>query len=233
MSLEQLQAELRALADPDKVDVYKRFFKTGPGEYGEGDLFLGVNVPAQRRLAGKYRDLNWLDTIRLLKSPYHEERLTALLIMIHQFERGDVLTRGRVYRFYLNNTRYINNWDLVDTSAHKICGPYLMDKDRTFLDNLARSRDLWKRRISIITTYYFIKHDQFDDTLRIAKILLHDKHDLIHKATGWMLREVGNRNQSVEEEFLDTHAAEMPRTMLRYAVEKFPPGLRKKYMTMK
>ncbi|MCA9394310.1 MAG: DNA alkylation repair protein [Candidatus Omnitrophica bacterium] len=233
MSLEQLQAELRAQANPDKVDVYKRFFKTGPGEYGEGDLFLGVNVPAQRRLAGKYRDLNWLDTIRLLKSPYHEERLTALLIMIHQFERGDVLTRGRVYRFYLNNTRYINNWDLVDTSAHKICGPYLMDKDRTFLDNLARSRDLWKRRISIITTYYFIKHDQFDDTLRIAKILLHDKHDLIHKATGWMLREVGNRNQSVEEEFLDTHAAEMPRTMLRYAVEKFPPGLRKKYMTMK
>ena len=233
MSLEQLQAELRAQANPDKVDVYKRFFKTGPGEYGEGDLFLGVNVPAQRRLAGKYRDLNWLDTIRLLKSPYHEERLTALLIMIHQFERGDVLTRGRVYRFYLNNTRYINNWDLVDTSAHKICGPYLMDKDRTFLDNLARSRDLWKRRISIITTYYFIKHDQFDDTLRIAKILLHDKHDLIHKATGWMLREVGNRNRSVEEEFLDTHAAEMPRTMLRYAVEKFPPGLRKKYMTMK
>ena len=233
MSLEQLQAELRAQANPDKVDVYKRFFKTGPGEYGEGDLFLGVNVPAQRRLAGKYRDLNWLDTIRLLKSPYHEERLTALLIMIHQFERGDVLTRGRVYRFYLNNTRYINNWDLVDTSAHKICGPYLMNNDRTFLDNLARSRDLWKRRISIITTYYFIKHDQFDDTLRIAKILLHDKHDLIHKATGWMLREVGNRNQSVEEEFLDTHAAEMPRTMLRYAVEKFPPGLRKKYMTMK
>ncbi|MCB9721083.1 MAG: DNA alkylation repair protein [Candidatus Omnitrophica bacterium] len=233
MSLEQLQAELRALADPDKVDVYKRFFKTGPGEYGEGDLFLGVKVPAQRRLAGKYRDLNWLDTIRLLKSPYHEERLTALLIMIHQFERGDVLTRGRIYRFYVNGTRYINNWDLVDTSAHKICGPYLMNNDRTFLDNLARSRDLWKRRISIITTYYFIKHDQFDDTLRIAKILLHDKHDLIHKATGWMLREVGNRNRSVEEEFLDTHAAEMPRTMLRYAVEKFPPGLRKKYMTMK
>lgn len=230
MSLEQLQTELRALARPEKVGVYQRFFKTGPGEYGEGDRFLGVTVPDQRKLAKKYRDLHWLDTIRLLKSDFHEERLTALLIMIHQFERGDVLTRGRIFRFYVNGTRYINNWDLVDISAYKICGPYLMDKDRSFLDKLAQSRDLWKRRISIITTFHFIKNNEFEDTLRIARILLHDKHDLIHKAVGWMLREVGNRDRSAERQFLDAHATVMPRTMLRYAIEKFPEGLRKDYL---
>lgn len=233
MLLDALKKELRAVRQPDKAAVYQRFFKTGPGEYGEGDRFLGVTVPDQRRLAKKYRDLNWLDTIRLLKSVYHEERLTALFIMTHQFERGDVLTRGRVYRFYLNNTKYINNWDLVDATAYKICGPYLIDKDRAFLDNLARSRDLWKRRISIITTYHFIRHHQFDDTLRLARILLNDEHDLIHKAVGWMLREVGKRDRGLEEEFLDEHAAAMPRTMLRYAIEKFPPQRRKHYLGLK
>ncbi|MBZ0167381.1 MAG: DNA alkylation repair protein [Candidatus Omnitrophica bacterium] len=233
MALTQLRKDLHSLRQTKKIPDYQRFFKTGPGEYAEGDLFLGVSVPDQRRLAKKYRHLPWTETVTLLKSHYHEERLLALFILIHKFEDGDVLDRGRIYRLYLHHTRYINNWDLVDSSAHKIVGTYLQDQDRKILEKLAHSDNLWERRISIIATFHFIKQGDFGDSLKLAEILLQDPHDLIHKAVGWMLREIGNRDIKTERAFLDRHAARMPRTMLRYAIEKFPQPLRQKYLAIK
>lgn len=233
MSLTQLRKELRSLSQTKKIPDYQRFFKTGPGEYAEGDQFLGARVPDQRRLARKYRHLTWTETVTLLKSIYHEERLLALFILIHKFDAGDVLVRGRVYRLYIHHTRYINNWDLVDASAHKIVGPYLQNQDRKILEKLARSENLWERRISIIATFPYIKQGDFGDSLKLAEILLQDPHDLIHKAVGWMLREIGNRDMKTERAFLERHAAAMPRTMLRYAIEKFPQPLRQKYLAIK
>ena len=209
-----------------------RFFKTGPGEYGEGDKFLGLSLPAIRAAARTYKDLPLATTIALLRSPWHEERLLALIILVKQYERGTDAQRGAIHRAYLANTRYINNWDLVDSSAQYIVGPHLKGAKRLLLARLARSRSMWERRIAVLATFAYIKDDDFADALRIAELLLGDEHDLIHKATGWMLREVGKRDERVLESFLRRHVKRMPRTTLRYAIERFSPRKRAAYMEM-
>jgi 3-methyladenine DNA glycosylase AlkD len=229
--IESIKAELTQLGDPETAGFLQRFFKTGVGEYGEGDLFRGIRVPILRKLAIKYQLLDLKEIKELLHSAYHEDRLLALLILVRLFQRGDESIRSKIYKLYLDNVQYINNWDLVDTSAVPIVGHYLWDKDRRPLYQLAESNDIWKRRISIMSTFFFIKNGDFVDTLNLAKILLKDKEDLIHKAVGWMLREVGNRDIKVEEAFLKNHYQQMPRTMLRYAIEKFPQELRKQYLS--
>ncbi len=208
----------------------QRFFKTGKGEYGCGDKFLGIRVPVLRSLVKSCRSLSISDILRLLKSPWHEKRLLALLILVDHFEQGSKSKQQEIFDLYLLHTQYINNWDLVDTSCHKILGPWLFGCDRSVLYELANDKDLWKRRISIISCMYFIKRDDFNDALKISEILLSDEHDLIHKAVGWMLREVGNRNIKIEKVFLKLHYKTMPRTMLRYAIEKFPKEERKMYL---
>lgn len=228
--MRQLQKDLRKFASKERAKSNKWFFKTGPGEYGEGDKFLGISVPDSRKVAKKYKDLSLKGTTKLLKSPWHEERLVALLILVERFAKTDEPERKEIYNYYLSSTKYINNWDLVDLSAHKIVGPYLEGKSKEVLYKLAKSKILWEKRISIISTFYYIANRKFDDALKIAKILLNDDHDLIHKAVGWMLREVGNRERAVEEKFLKKHYKKMPRTMLRYAIEKFPENLRLKYL---
>jgi 3-methyladenine DNA glycosylase AlkD len=228
--LAQLQQELEQLADPKQQAILQRFFKTGKGEYGEGDIFLGIKVPVQRQLAKKYHDLPLIEIPKLLHSPIHEHRLTALLLLINLYIKATAKTKNSIFEFYLNNVNHINNWDLVDLSAPPIVGDYLLDKSRAILYQLAHSDHLWQKRIAILATFTFIKHHQFDDTLKLATILLHDQHDLIHKAVGWMLREVGKRNQAIEEAFLNQHFQEMPRTMLRYAIEKFAEEKRKSYL---
>lgn len=222
--------ELRALANPEKAEFLKRYFKTGPGEYAEGDLFLGLMVPQTRAVTKKYRDLSLDDLQKLLKSSYHEERLAALFILVDQFAHADETMRTKIFEFYLKHTKYINNWDLVDTSAAEIVGAYLVDQPKDILHKLARSKSIWERRIAIIATYWYIKRNQFDETLKVAELLLSDKHDLIHKAVGWMLREVGKRTLETEEVFLRSHHQQMPRTMLRYAIEKFSREKRKFYL---
>lgn len=224
--------ELKKLADPDIAEHSQRFFKTGPGEYGEGDQFLGIRVPVTRKVAAKFKELPLQEIRRLLSSEYHEARLCALVILVNRFKKGDKQERESIYQLYLKNTRFINNWDLVDTSAHHILGSYLQEKDREPLHKLAKSEDLWERRIAIISTLYFIKNDDFETTLKIAEQLLDDEHDLIHKAVGWMLREIGERDMRIEEQFLQKYIHNMPRTMLRYAIEKFPEAKRKKYLAM-
>lgn len=228
-----IRRELCARANKEKVQLYASFFKTGKGEYGEGDVFLGVTVPKQRIVAKKYSELPFTQISQLLESPYHEERLTALIILVGQYKRGDPFVQKQIYNFYLAHTKSINNWDLVDLSAHHIVGDYLVLRDRKILYTLARSKNIWPRRIAIIATAAFIRQGSFADTLAIAEILLSDKHDLIHKAVGWMLREVGKRNQSVLEKFLVEHIPIMPRTTLRYAIERFPEQKRKQYLKMK
>lgn len=230
MALSKPQTELRKLADPAIAKHALRFFKTGKGEYGEGDKFIGVRVPTIRAIAKQHRDLPLKSKLTILKSPYHEERLLALIMLVDQFQRGDAKTQNDIYKHYLANTQYINGWDLVDSSAHQIVGGYLLERKRSKLDTLSKSKMLWERRIAIIATYRFIKQDQYDDTLRIAHKLLDDKEDLIHKAVGWMLREVGNRDRSIEVAFLDKHYQSMPRTMLRYAIEKFDEKQRQHYL---
>lgn len=227
----KLKRDVRRLVSPKKAKIYQRFFKTGKGEYGEGDVFLGLTVPQSRNIAVKYKDLSFSDIKILLKSKIHEERLIALLILVHSFEKGTETDRNRIYNFYLKNTKFINNWDLVDLSAAKIVGQYLMDKSKNVLFKLARSKNIWERRISIIATYQFIKDGRSQEALKISEMLLKDDHDLIHKAVGWMLREVGkNCSQEILEEFLKKHFKEMPRTALRYAIEKFPKKLQKSYL---
>jgi 3-methyladenine DNA glycosylase AlkD len=222
--------ELRSLGDPDDAVFLQRFFKTGPGEYGAGDVFLGIRVPTTRTVATKYRDMSLDEVVKLLRSREHEARLVALVILTLKYPRADDDTRQNIFDLYLANTKYINNWDLVDVSAPKIVGAHLFGGNTRLLDRLAASKDIWERRIAILATQYFIKQDDFGPTLRIAAKLLNDRHDLIHKAAGWMLREVGNRDRGVEEEFLREHHKTMPRTMLRYAIEKFPPTLRAFYL---
>ena len=229
-NLTQLKKELKKLADPKQAEVLQRFFKTGKGEYGEGDIFLGIKVPVQREVANKFGELFLEDIEKLLKSKIHEHRLTALFILIKQYERADKKKRARIFNFYLKNTKNINNWDLVDISAPKVVGDYLLNKPRSVLYKLAKSNNLWERRIAIISTFTFIRNNEFRDTLKIAEILLNDKHDLIHKAVGWMLREVGKRDQKIEEEFLKKHYLKMPRVMLRYAIERFEERKRKFYL---
>ncbi|MFC1598057.1 DNA alkylation repair protein [Patescibacteria group bacterium] len=226
----ELKKEMKALGDSERAKNALWFFKTGKGEYGEGDKFLGITVPLQRKVAKKYRDLPLVEVEKLLQSPIHEHRLTALFILVDQFNKADEAGKARIYKLYLKNTKYINNWDLVDSSAHFIVGGYLLDRPRDVLYKMARSRDLWKKRIAVLATFMFIREDDFKDALRISEILLQDEHDLIHKAVGWMLREVGNRDQATEEKFLKKHHKKMPRTMLRYAIEKFDEKKRQAYL---
>ncbi|MBN2513644.1 MAG: DNA alkylation repair protein [Sedimentisphaerales bacterium] len=230
-TLSQLKRDFEVMANPEQAVILQRFFKTGPGQYGEGDIFLGIKVPPQRTLAKQYRDLSLDDVACLLQSKIHEHRLTALLILIQKYEKAEGTSRKKIFDMYLKNRKWINNWDLVDLSAPNIIGDYLLDKDRAVLYTLAQSKSLWDKRIAILATFEFIKHGQADDTFAIAEILLDDNHDLIHKAVGWMLREVGKRiNQAGVESFLQKHYRRMPRTMLRYAIERFSPTLKKKYM---
>jgi 3-methyladenine DNA glycosylase AlkD len=221
MDYQEINQHLLSLADQDIADHCLRFFKTAPGEYGFGDRFLGIRIPVIRQQVKRYQAASLTTASRLLKSDYHEIRLFALLLLVMQFSKADEKRQDKIYDIYLTNTRYINNWDLVDSSADKIVGPYLEDKDRAILQSLAQSESLWERRIAIIATFHFIRINQFDDTLNIAEQLLYDQEDLIHKAVGWMLREIGKREKSVEASFLKKHYKTMPRTMLRYAIEKF------------
>ncbi len=230
MTAQKIKKSLRQFASRQKAKVLQGFFKTGPGEYGAGDIFLGVVVPDIRRVAKEFHGASLGEITTLLASTVHEERLLALLMLVSAYARGDDTLKKRIYGLYLKNTKYINNWDLVDLSAPNIVGSYLLDKSRKPLYVFARSKDLWKRRIAILATFQFIKRNDFDDTLGIAKVLLRDDHDLLHKAVGWMLREVGKRSLPVEEKFLRQHYKNMPRTMLRYAIERFPEGERRKYM---
>jgi len=221
---------LRASADPEKAAVLLGFFKTGPGEYGEGDRFYGVVVPECRRIARAGRDLPEPELETLLSSAMHEERTVALLVMVERFERGDESARSRVYRLYRKNLDRVNNWDLVDGSAPTIIGGHFEGRDRAQLYRWARSKSLWERRIAMLATFRYIRNGDFEDALAIAGLLAGDDEDLIHKAAGWMLREIGNRNRAAEERFLRSHHRTMPRTMLRYAIEKFPEPLRKAYL---
>lgn len=206
------------------------FFKTGPGQYGQGDIFLGIKVPVQRAVARRYENLSLADAQELLNNKIHEYRLIALMILLFQYKKADSAGKKKIVRFYLRNTKNINNWDLVDLSCHYILGDYLSDKPRGILYKLADSKNLWEKRISIISTFAFIKNKEFGDTLKICEILLNDQHDLIHKATGWMLREAGKREEAVLTRFLDKHYKTMPRTMLRYAIEKLNNKKRKFYL---
>ncbi len=227
---EQVKTELDKLSDPEYAGRLQGFFKTGEGEYGEGDVFLGLRVPETRRVAKKYRKIPLTDVLELLRSGIHEHRLIALFILTEQFNRGDGEVRRQIVELYLRNTEYVNNWDLVDSSAHKILGAWLVDRPREVLYELAGSESLWERRISIISTFAFIDKGDLADALALARVLVDDGHDLIHKASGWVLREVGKKDQSVLEEFLVEHHKTMPRTMLRYAIEKLPGDLRRFYM---
>ncbi len=230
--LDNLLVEVLSFKNSKKAVNLSRFFKTGKGEYGEGDLFYGLTVPESRKIALKYNDLLLSDVKKLLTSRVHEERLIGLLILVSKYKKGDETMKKKIFDFYISNTKGINNWDLVDLTAPKIVGDYLLDKDKSILEKLARSENLWERRIAIIATFQFICLDRnYDATFKIANQLLSDKHDLIQKAVGWMLREVGKRiSEERERVFLDAHYKNMGRTALRYAIERFPDELRLKYM---
>jgi 3-methyladenine DNA glycosylase AlkD len=228
--LSTVQRELESLADPRHAAILQRFFKTGPGEYGEGDRFRGLRVPVLRKLAKKYADLPPAAAVSLLQSTFHEDRLLALLILIQRYYSGGAAFRGEIHRLYLKHRGLVNSWDLVDASAPHLLGHYLRDRPKDLLTRLAASRVLWERRMAIIATLDFIKQGEFDETLRVAGLLLGDLEDLIHKAVGWMLREVGKREATVAEAFLQAHYRRMPRTMLRYAIEKFPEARRQAYL---
>jgi len=221
---------MQQLGSEEKANVLQRFFKTGPGEYGEGDVFIGVRVPDLRKLVKEYQDITIKGVMQFLRSSIHEERMFALLILVGKYSKGNEAVKKRIYDLYLQNTKFINSWDLVDGSAQHIVGAFLMDKSKEPIYRLAKSKYLWERRIAILSTFYFIKHDNYSETLKISKILLTDEQDLIHKAVGWMLREIGKRHILTEEIFLKKYYKRMPRTMLRYAVEKFPESKRQKYL---
>jgi len=225
-----IRRRLRKLANPEDARILQRFFKTAAGEYGEGDLFIGIKVPPLRKVAIEFQDATLPTLKQLLRSKIHEERTLALMILVRQFARGDEQLRERIYAFYLAHVPFINNWDLVDGSAPYIVGPFLWKRDRRQLHAFAQSKSLWERRIAMVSTFYFIRQNDFRDALRIARLLRHDEHDLIHKAVGWMLREIGKRDQAAEENFLKLHYKVMPRTMLRYAIERFPEARRRDYL---
>ncbi|MDD2758023.1 MAG: DNA alkylation repair protein [Patescibacteria group bacterium] len=231
MPMMAIQKEMKQLANAKKAKLLAGFFKTGRGQYGEGDIFLGVMVPQTRSVAKKYyRSLSLNDVQKLINNPHHELRLLGLIILNLQYTKGSQEQRNAIHKFYLKNTKKINNWDLVDLSAPNIVGAWLLNRDRKILYKLARSKNLWERRIAMIATAAFIRAEKFDDTLKIADILLTDTHDLIHKAVGWMLREVGKKNVSVLIKYLKPRYKKMPRTMLRYAIEKFPENKRQRYL---
>ncbi len=224
--LNQLINELDSIKNSEQAEIYQRFFKTGKGEYGEGDIFLGIKVPTLRKVARKYKNLSLQKLKELIKSKIHEHRFIALIILMDKYK----INKQDAFDFYLNHTKQINNWDLVDISAPNIIGDFLYEKERNILYDLANSENLWEQRIAIISTLNFIRKNDFQDTLLISEILINHEHDLIHKAVGWMLREVGKRDLETEEKFLKFHYKKMPRTMLRYAIEKFPEEKRKKYL---
>ena len=221
---------LAKAADPGFAERSLQFFKTGPGEYAEGERFLGIRVPDLRKIAKEFRSLSIEEVRHFLQSEYNEERLFALLILVEQYKQGDAAARSGIYRFYMDQRVYVNNWNLVDSSAYQIVGAYLFDKEKDILHDLARAESLWDRRIAIVSTYYDIRQGVFETASAIAEELLEDPHDLIHKAAGWMLREIGKRDAQAEQRFLDRHAGRMPRTMLRYAIERFPVELRRHYL---
>lgn len=225
-----MHKELTALGDPRVAEHSARFFKSGPGEYGEGDKFIGLRVPVMRKLAKKYQGAPLKSILSLLKSKWHEERLFAIFLMVQEYQRGSEEQKTSIYDAYLAQRQYVNNWDLVDSSAHLIVGPQIDSAKRDVLYELVESEILWDRRIAMMATYHFIRQKDFKDALRIARLLRDDEHDLIHKVVGWMLREVGNRDHETEEKFLQKHYKKMPRTMLRYAIEKFPEDRRKAYL---
>ncbi|MCF7907697.1 MAG: DNA alkylation repair protein [Candidatus Omnitrophica bacterium] len=233
MTLPQIKKTLANYSNKKKAKILQSFFKTGSGEYAEGDIFIGVTVPQIRKLAKEYQNISLVVLKKLIKSPIHEERLLALIILVLKFQEATTGKKAEIYRLYLQNTSYVNNWDLVDLTAANIVGAYLWDKNRSILFKLAKSKNLWERRIAIVSTAYFIKNNQFKDTLKVAKMLLCDKEDLIHKATGWMLREVGKRDQSLEERFLSKYQLKMPRITVRYAIERFPEARRQAYLKLK
>jgi 3-methyladenine DNA glycosylase AlkD len=230
MSIKEIQKELDKNSDKKQAALLQRFFKTGPGEYGEGDVFIGIKVPLLRNIAKNNTDTSYKELKQLLKSKIHEKRMISLMILIFKYQKADEEEKSKIFKIYLDNTNNINNWDLVDLTAPQIIGDYLMDKDRSILIKLAKSKSLWERRIAVLSTFQFIKNGQFDFSLKISKLLLKDEHDLIHKAVGWMLREIGKRDLKKEEKFLQTYYMIMPRTMLRYAIEKFPDKKRKEYL---
>ena len=231
MKAVEVRKELKSMADPDKAAILQRYFKTGLGQYGEGDIFIGVTVPQSRKVAKKFSQLELVEVKTLLYSRIHEERLVALLILVWRYNSAlsSREEKEEIVKFYLENIKQVNNWDLVDLSAPNILGAHLIDKDRRLLYRLARSENVWERRIAILATYHFIRNGDFSDTLKITEILLQDRHDLIHKAAGWMLREVGKRDVASEQAFLEKHLGVMPRTMLRYAVERLPESKRRRY----
>lgn len=233
MTAEDAKRRLTSFASPDVANSSARFFKTGPGQYGEGDIFIGVTTSALHVVAREFVELTLEDVETLLSSPIHEERRLALMILVRQAARRDHGRQIAAYNLYLSNTKFINNWDLVDCSAPQIVGGFLLRKPRERLFDLVKSKCLWERRIAIVSTQHFIRNDDFADTLALSQRLLNDKEPLIHKAAGWMLREVGKKDQDLLREFLDQHASDMPRTMLRHAIERFPPELRKAYLSMK
>lgn len=230
MRASEVCSRLQVLGDRERAQVLQRFFKTAPGEYGEGDVFVGLRVPEIRKLAKEYLALPFSEIIQLLQSSIHEARLLALLILIRAYTQGNASLQEQIFNLYLQNTRFINNWDLVDASAEHIVGSHLRYRNRSPLHALAVSKLLWDRRISIMSTFHYIKHGKFAETLRIAELLLRDKEELIHKAVGWMLREIGKRDHLTEEVFLKVNYRIMPRTMLRYAIEKFPEQSRRQYL---
>ncbi len=222
-----LRRDLKAVATPERAVGAARYFKTGPGEYGEGDVFLGVTVPDLRKVVRRYRTLSLDEVEKLLATGEHEVRSAALLVLVAQYEKGDAVARPRIVDLYLRNTKYINNWDLVDCSCREIVGAHLLTGSRRLLTKLAKSKSLWERRIAMISTMRLVREGDLDDPLRIAEMLLDDRHDLIHKAVGWVLREVGDVDRPTLVAFLKQHYARVPRTALRYAIEHFPPGDRK------
>ena len=225
-----MRRDLRDLSNPDKAAFLQRYFKTSPGEYGAGDRFLGIAVPELRRLARAHRDAGLPGLRELLRSKWHEDRTLALLILAGRYKKASEVERQEIFDLYLSHTAFINNWDLVDCSAEYIVGAHLDAGDIRLLRKLAASRSVWERRIAMLSTRRWIKEGEFEPALEIARLLLHDPHDLIHKASGWMLREVADRDRRVAEDFLARHLAEMPRTTLRYAIEKFPEASRRRYL---
>lgn len=232
MSFSDMRLTLRASANLEHAKILQRFFRTGPGQYGEGDIFIGLKVPVIRKIVNENSDLSLGEIQILLNSKIHEERLAALLVMVDQFKKSDG-DREKLFKLYIRNFKNVNNWDLVDLSAEHIIGAYLNEKDKGLLYELARSKNLWQKRIAVLSTFHYIKNNSFKVTLDLAKILLKDENDLIHKAVGWMLREIGKRNSKIEEEFLNKHYKQMPRTMLRYAIERFPEKKRLAYLKEK
>ena len=229
MSVIELKRTVSKHSNPEKGKFLQRFFKTAKGEYAEGDIFAGINVPNSRKISEQFKKMSLNDLSKIIKSKIHEERLIALFILVDKMKKGEEKEREKIYKFYLKNIRYVNNWDLVDLSADKIIGEYLFDKKRELLFKLVKG-NLWEKRIAVLSSFNFVKKNDYSTTLKICKLLLNDKEDLIHKATGWMLREIGKRDLKAEEDFLKLYYKRMPRTMLRYAVEKFPGRKRKSYL---